>query len=91
MSAGKVGTGFSDSLLTSLAKRLGKMTRASMPFADAKNLTPAELRAAHWVRPELVAQVRFKEWTADGRLRHPVFLGLREDKDPREVVREGSR
>ena len=89
ISAGKVGTGFNESSLGKLSKRFRGMKRSSMPYSDAKNLTPAELRTAHWVRPELVAQVRFKEWTGDGRLRQPVFIGLREDKDPGEVVREG--
>ncbi|WP_237763932.1 non-homologous end-joining DNA ligase [Terrimicrobium sacchariphilum] len=88
ISAGKVGTGFSDALLDSLSARFRRMSRGTMPYADAKNLTPAELRSAHWVKPEMVAQVRFKEWTSDGRLRQPVFLGLREDKSPRDVVRE---
>jgi len=88
ISAGKVGTGFNESLLEELSRRFRGMKRSSMPYSDAKNLTPAERLTAHWVRPELVAQVRFKEWTGDGRLRQPVFLGLREDKDPAEVVRE---
>ncbi|PTY00201.1 ATP-dependent DNA ligase [Spartobacteria bacterium LR76] len=88
VSAGKAGTGFSDALLRSLSARFRQMQRGTMPFSDARNLTPAELRSAHWVWPELVAQIRFREWTGDGRLRQPVFLGLREDKAPRDVVRE---
>ena len=51
-------------------------------------LTPAEMRRCHWVEPKLVCQVQFTEWTQDGLLRQPVFLGLRTDKEPREVVRE---
>jgi bifunctional non-homologous end joining protein LigD len=59
----------------------------SQPFAGA----PVRERGAHWVRPELVAQVGFTEWTRDGKLRHPRFLGLRRDKEPNEVVRETPR
>ncbi|WP_450178631.1 ATP dependent DNA ligase [Streptomyces buecherae] len=61
----------------------GGLASGTSPFADA-----VRERRAHWVRPELVAEVAFTEWTRDGMLRHPRFLGLREDKDPREVVRE---
>ena len=82
--AGKVGTGFDDPLLERLRRRLGGLERGGPPFA------PGRLPSAgvHWVRPELVAQVAFTEWTGDGQLRHPRFLGLRRDKRPREVVRE---
>lgn len=81
--AGKVGTGFSQASLADLAKRLGKMT------IDAPAVTGApRMKEATWVRPELVCEVRFTEWTKDGSLRHPSFLGLREDKPAREVVRE---
>jgi ATP-dependent DNA ligase len=61
-------------------------TRES-PFVDARP-TP---RGTHWTRPELVAQIGFAEWTNEGRLRHPRFLGLRDDKRPAEVVRERAR
>ncbi len=88
VSAGKVGSGFNESHLNSLLARFHRMGRRNTPYAQTKNLTPAELRSAHWVRPELVAQVRFKEWTDDGRLRQPVFLGLRDDKEAHDVVRE---
>jgi bifunctional non-homologous end joining protein LigD len=54
----------------------------------AQNITPREMKLCHWVKPRLVCQVRFTEWTRDGKLRHPVFIGLREDKDPSEVRRE---
>jgi bifunctional non-homologous end joining protein LigD len=81
--AGKVGTGFDEETLASLASRLSRSTVARSPVVD-----PPRMRDARWVRPELVAEVRFSEWTRDGRLRHPVFLGLRPDKQPREVVRE---
>jgi bifunctional non-homologous end joining protein LigD len=83
--AGKVGTGFSQATLRDLAGRLAPLRRADSPFAD-----DIRERAITWVEPQLVAQVGFSEWTRDGRLRHPRFLGLREDKDAREVVREKS-
>ncbi len=81
--AGKVGTGFTQATLRDLAARLAPLRRADPPFADAPRL-----RDATWVEPRLVAQIGFTEWTRDGRLRHPRFLGLRDDKDAREVVRE---
>jgi bifunctional non-homologous end joining protein LigD len=81
--AGKVGTGFSHATLRDLAGRLGPLRREGSPFADE-----IRERDITWVEPELVAQVGFSEWTRDGRLRHPRFLGLRDDKDAREVVRE---
>ena len=82
--AGKVGTGFTRDTLRDLAERLGPLVRETSPFAPEK----AVPRQATWVEPELVAQIAFMEWTADGRLRHPSFLGLRFDKPAREVVRE---
>jgi DNA ligase D-like protein (predicted ligase) len=81
--AGKVGTGFDRETLRDLAGRLAPLRRPDPPFADE-----APARGTTWVEPRLVAQIGFSEWTRDGRLRHPRFLGLREDKDPREVVRE---
>ncbi len=81
--AGKVGTGFTRATLRDLAERLRPLQRDSSPFANE-----LRERAATWVEPRLVAQVGFSEWTRDGRLRHPRFLGLREDKAPEEVVRE---
>lgn len=81
--AGKVGTGFTQATLRDLAGRLGPLRRDDPPFADAPRL-----RDATWVEPRLVAQIGFTEWTRDGRLRHPRFLGLREDKAAEEVVRE---
>ena len=81
--AGKVGTGFTQATLRDLAARLRPLRRDTSPFADAPGL-----RDATWAEPRLVAQVGFTEWTRDGRLRHPRFLGLREDKAPEEVVRE---
>jgi bifunctional non-homologous end joining protein LigD len=81
--AGRVGTGFTRDALAGLAARLVPLRRDDPPFVDAPRL-----RDATWVEPRLVAQVGFTEWTRDGRLRHPRFLGLREDKDAAEVVRE---
>ena len=82
--AGKVGTGFTRATLRELAERLAPLVRDGCPFEPEKGIP----RAATWVEPELVAQIAFMEWTPDGRLRHPSFLGLREDKPAREVVRE---
>lgn len=81
--AGRVGTGFDERLLADLTKRLRKMQRAKSPFADAPRM-----RDAHWVEPELVCQVGFSEWTSAGSLRHPRFMGMRDDKKPHEVTRE---
>ncbi len=81
--AGRVGTGFDRATLRDLARRLAPLRRDGSPFADE-----VPERATTWVQPRLVAQVAFTEWTRDGRLRHPRYLGLREDKDAREVVRE---
>jgi bifunctional non-homologous end joining protein LigD len=83
--AGKVGTGLDDATLAALGARLRGLRRDTPPFADAREIRE---RTAQWVEPELVAQIGFSEWTAAGRLRHPRFLGLREDKAAREVVRE---
>ena len=82
--AGKVGTGFTHATLRELAGRLAPLVRETPPFEPEKGLP----RDATWVEPELVAQIGFMEWTSDGRLRHPSFLGLRIDKPAREVVRE---
>jgi DNA ligase D-like protein (predicted ligase) len=81
--AGKVGTGFDRPLLRALGERLRALRRDDSPFSDA-----IRERAVTWVEPELVGQIGFAEWTGDGRLRHPRFLGLREDKAARDVVRE---
>jgi len=81
--AGKVGTGFDEQLLRSLRTRFDELDEAASPFADR-----VRERGAHWLRPELVAQVGFTEWTRDGRLRHPRFMGLRDDKAAADVVRE---
>ena len=81
--AGKVGTGFTRATLRDLGERLGALRRDDSPFLDAPRF-----RDATWVEPELVGQFGFAEWTRAGRLRHPRFLGLRDDKSAREVVRE---
>jgi bifunctional non-homologous end joining protein LigD len=81
--AGKVGTGFTRATLRDLAARLEPLRTDDSPFADE-----VRERAATWARPVLVAQVGFTEWTRDGRLRHPRFLGLRDDKAAEKVVRE---
>lgn len=91
--AAKVGTGFDSRLLASLYERFQPIRRDACPFANlgkrgGGGLTPAQFRLCHWVEPRLVCQIKFAEWTSDHHLRQPVFLGLREDKDPREVVRE---
>jgi bifunctional non-homologous end joining protein LigD len=84
--AGKVGTGFTRETLRDLAAKLAPLKRDRSPFADeVRERTPT------WVEPELVAQVGFSEWTQDHRLRHPRFLGLRDDKAAREVVREAPK
>jgi len=84
--AGKVGTGFDRPLLRSLGAQLRELRRDASPFADPRSVRE---RGVTWVEPRLVAQIGFTEWTEDGRLRHPRFLGLREDKAAAEVVREG--
>ena len=82
--AGKVGTGFTHATLRELSETLAPLVRDTSPFEPEKAIP----RHATWVEPEVVAQIAFMEWTADGRLRHPSFLGLRVDKPAREVVRE---
>ncbi len=90
--AGKVGTGFDRAMLSSLGKRLGAMAVSKAPFGEGSLPTGAAWRiGVHWVAPELVAQVNFAEWTRDGQLRHPRFLGVRTDKRATEVVREAPR
>ena len=82
--AGKVGTGFDQHTLKELGARLRELEQDESPFEPFKPIPPG----THWVRPELVAQIGFAEWTRDGRLRHPRYLGLRDDKPARDVVRE---
>jgi bifunctional non-homologous end joining protein LigD len=94
---GKVGTGFNDRLLRALRARFRKLARKDCPFVNlpqkpgsrfGRPITASEMKRCHWIEPALVCQVRFSEWTRDDSLRQPVFLGLREDKDSREVIRE---
>jgi bifunctional non-homologous end joining protein LigD len=83
---GHTGGGFTRESLAAMAKRLKRLERKSSPFS-----TPVRTNEkAHWVRPEVVVEVKFNEWTADGRLRQPIFVGVRDDKDPREVTREAA-
>ena len=95
--AGRVGTGFSDKLLRSLFSELEKIRVEKCPFFNLpavgrsrwdQGLSAAEMKRCRWVRPEMVCQIKFTEWTRDDRLRQPVFLGIREDKNASEVVRE---
>jgi bifunctional non-homologous end joining protein LigD len=87
--AGRVGTGFDHATLERLGARLRRLERRASPFSPDGPRPPA--RGAHWVKPELVAEVAFTEWTRDGLLRHPAFQGLREDKPAAQIVRETSR
>jgi bifunctional non-homologous end joining protein LigD len=84
--SGKVGTGFSDASLAALSQSLVALGQKTSPFHNPPK--GAEARRAHWVQPVLVAEVSFTEWTDDGTLRHPSFLGLRADKRASDVVRE---
>ena len=95
--AGKVGTGFGTALLRALHEKFQGLVSATCPFDNLPEprghrygtaLTASEMKRCHWLRPELVCQVKFAEWTSDHRLRQPVFIGLREDKPPKDVVRE---
>ena len=81
--AGKVGTGYDDELLNDLRKRLDDLERKTSPFHD-----DVSDKGVHWVQPKLVGEFGFTEWTRKGRLRHPRFLGLRKDKNPKDVHRE---
>lgn len=81
--AGKVGTGFNGRALRALRERMNALAQDQSPFTD-----PVNEHGAHWIRPELVAQVGFTEWTTDGRLRHPRYQGERTDKPAEDVVRE---
>ncbi|HEX2252666.1 MAG TPA: DNA ligase D [Thermoanaerobaculia bacterium] len=87
---GRVGTGFDAAMLAELAERFAALATDDSPFEDPRHAARAGRggRPVHWVRPELVCEVSFSEWTHDGVLRHSSFQGLREDKDPDEVVRE---
>ncbi len=95
--AGKVGTGFNQRLLESLHAEFMKRRRPDCPFANlpmerkprfGTGMTRGEMGKVTWLKPELVGQVKFAEWTHDGILRQPVFLGLRKDKAAKDVRRE---
>jgi len=83
--AGKVGTGFDQDLLRRLGEKLARLETPVSSFAE----DGLPRRGVHWVKPKLIAQIGFTEWTAGGKLRHPRFLGLRDDKRPEDAVREG--
>jgi bifunctional non-homologous end joining protein LigD len=83
--AGKVGTGFSQSVLRDLHARLSRLERDSTPCTRGSSIPR---KGVHWAQPRLVAEVAFTEWTRDGQLRHPRYLGLRTDKLAADVVRE---
>jgi bifunctional non-homologous end joining protein LigD len=84
---GHTGTGFNERELARLMTMLRPLETATCPFEPR----PRTNERPHWVRPKLVAQVKFTEWTTDGKLRHPVYLGLRDDKKAEEIVREKQR
>jgi DNA ligase D-like protein (predicted ligase) len=83
--AGRVGTGFDDDTLRRLHRKLARKERKTSPFKEAQIDSGGEI---HWATPRLVCEIGFTEWTPNGKLRHPRFLGLRRDKDPAEVIRE---
>jgi bifunctional non-homologous end joining protein LigD len=95
--AGKVGTGFATKSLVALHKKFQAEQRTDCPFIDLPSkhngqwvlgITPSMMKKMHWINPKFVAEIKFAEWTRDGKLRAPVFLGLRADRKPGEVVRE---
>jgi bifunctional non-homologous end joining protein LigD len=94
---GKVGTGFTTALLGELHSKFQKTRRESCPFKNlpekrsgrhGQTITAAEMKRCHWIEPKMVCEVRFSEWTRDEKLRQPVFLGIREDKNAEDVIRE---
>jgi bifunctional non-homologous end joining protein LigD len=95
--ASKVGSGYTQRTLRDLFQKFQPLRRPNCPFVNlptkrtgkfGQGVTASEMKLCTWLEPKMIAQVRFTEWTSDGGLRHPVFLGLREDKPAREVVRE---
>lgn len=81
---GNVGTGFTEKSLEHLSEKFHKLVTPKNPF----NINPPGVKTATWVKPQLIAEIEFSEWTSEGRLRHPSFKGLREDKKPEAVMRE---
>src|SRR5437660_3284502 len=97
--AGKVGSGFTAKALSILSKKFREEERDDCPFVDlpskdgrelVQGITPSMMKKMHWVNPKFVAQIKFAEWTRDGKLRQPVFLGMREDKEATKVRREAA-
>jgi bifunctional non-homologous end joining protein LigD len=95
--AGRVGSGYSEKRLADLYRSFQDIRRPTCPFVNlpekrrgrwGQGITPAVMKLCHWVEPELVAQIKFTEWTSDDQLRQPVFLGLRTDKAAKDVMRE---
>jgi bifunctional non-homologous end joining protein LigD len=95
--AGKVGTGFTTKSLATLHRKFRTQERDECPFIDLPSkqngqwvlgITPSMMNKMHWINPKFVAEIKFAEWTRDGKLRAPVFIGLRDDKKPHEVIRE---
>ncbi len=95
--SGKVGTGYTGAVLKDLHERFKKVARTTCPFTDlpeeregryGQGITASVMKTCHWLKPVLVCQVKFSEWTRDHRLRQPVYLGLREDKNAKSVTRE---
>ena len=95
--ASKVGSGYTQASLRQLFNTFKPLRRETCPFVNlptrrtgrfGQGITASEMTLCTWLEPRLVAQIRFTEWTSDGGLRHPVFLGLREDKRAKEVTRE---
>ena len=81
---GNAGAGFDRTTLREMGAKLGRLERQKSPFADAVRSSDR----VHWVAPKLVVEVKFTEWTTDGKLRQPTFLGLRDDKPAKDVRRE---
>jgi ATP-dependent DNA ligase len=93
--AGRVGTGMSDTVLADLRRRLEPLSRAKSPLGvppprKTRFGSPLVLSRVHWVEPKLVAEITYLTWTADGLLRHTVYVGLREDKPADQVRREAA-
>ncbi|HET7275294.1 MAG TPA: DNA ligase D [Longimicrobiaceae bacterium] len=82
--AGHTGGGFNRDSLADMYSRMKRIERKTSPFKPA----PRTNETAHWVTPKIVVEIKFNEWTKDGKLRQPIFLGIRDDKDPTEVIRE---
>ena len=98
--SGKCGSGFNTKMLGDIFRKMHALQQDACPFKNlpertqgrwSQNITPREMKLCRWIRPELVGQVKFAEWTDESKLRHPVFLGLREDKKAKEVVHERAK